>query len=598
MNAGAYPSLPSPRRRKPASGAAEAVAAAPVAQPVRVPLARENKRSPRRRGCLIFGGASLTALSLSLAHHMSDGDASMSHADGDNLVTRTTPGADTFAALADAQFDDLFSQAARLIPSTAPADAAEVIAAAATKREPVVWTRSFASDWRAHRVWDIASLQERLPWLVARAQAEGEFVLTAPQRGNSAPLLQGAPAWEPLRPEMRNISVETLLTASPASGHSSSSYYYYSGTLHDAATEHWATAQLLSELEPTAPLHLEDAPPLLPDDGVVPPTAASLAANRTSLRLWLTSDRVLARTHYDKGHNLLCVVRGQKRVLLWPPEELPSLHLYPAVHAGHRQSQVSLLRLTHVSAALASGAPPRALGALGEFDLVDARSLLGRRGARSVELDAGSMLYIPPYWAHAVYSSTPSVALAAFSTSWEQARWARAAWHAAPLGRFAAGGLCSKARGAAMVIAEFLHASAPTLGGTPREILAHLYAARFAPLYGALHAPSRATDASTSLAECLGAAARALPPGAPERDVALHHRMAQYASTVAALLVEPDRSADGRVFARGVAVELAGDYVEEMAGWAVGADGTWRLIRQLALAEELDDEIGRAPEPR
>jgi hypothetical protein len=29
-------------------------------------------------------------------------------------------------------------------------------------------------------------------------------------------------------------------------------------------------------------------------------------------------------------------------------------------------------------------------------------------------------------------------------------------------------------------------------------------------------------------------------------------------------------------------------YVEEIAGWACGADGAWRLLRLLALTEETD----------
>ena len=49
---------------------------------------------------------------------------------------------------------------------------------------------------------------------------------------------------------------------------------------------------------------------------------------------------VLSRTHYDKGHNLFAQLRGRKEVLLWPPEQLPKLHIYPAIHAAHRQSQV------------------------------------------------------------------------------------------------------------------------------------------------------------------------------------------------------------------------------------------------------------------
>ena len=36
------------------------------------------------------------------------------------------------------------------------------------------------------------------------------------------------------------------------------------------------------------------------------------------------------------------------------------------------------------------------------------------------------------------------------------------------------------------------------------------------------------------------------------------------------------------------AAELAADYVEEVAGWACGADGAWRLLRLLASTHETD----------
>ena len=50
----------------------------------------------------------------------------------------------------------------------------------------------------------------------------------------------------------------------------------------------------------------------------------------------------------------------------------------------------------------------------------------------------------------------------------------------------------------------------------------------------------------------------------------------------AALLREPDKAAGGRTFGAAVARELAGDYAEELAGWASGAAGAATLLRLLA----------------
>lgn len=413
--------------------------------------------------------------------------------------------------------------------------------------------------------------------------------------------------------------------------------YYYSGSLYDdAATAHWRLPPLLSQLSPLEPLHLEDVPGFGADEPVPPPADTSAhPRNHTSLRLWLTSGGVLARTHYDKSHNMLCVVRGRKKVVLWPPGELPALHLYPAIHAAHRQSQVSALRLdpahaavdaahaersgTTAAASATDGAVDGAAdvrapggvrsgsltpatvamrGVIGEFELVDGAALVGARNARGATLERGDCMYVPPYWAHAVHSPEPSIALAAFSTSWEQARWARSGWLAVPLGRFVAGGLCSKARGAALLITAFVHACTPFLApSTPRAFLAKLYASRYAPLYGALHDDGSAAlgaavgerSSSAGLADCLAASdGRTLPPEAPERDAALVQRVRAFAGRVAALLTQPDHAAGGRTYDRGVAMELAADYVEEIAGWACGAPGAWRLLRLLARTHETD----------
>ena len=56
-------------------------------------------------------------------------------------------------------------------------------------------------------------------------------------------------------------------------------------------------------------------------------------------------------------------------------------------------------------------------------------------------------------------------------------------------------------------------------------------------------------------------------------------------SQVAALLTEPDLS-NGRSFAPGVASVLAGDYVEETAGWPGGAETGRLLLLHLSTALE------------
>ena len=64
----------------------------------------------------------------------------------------------------------------------------------------------------------------------------------------------------------------------------------------DAATAHWSRAALLEDVEPIAPLHLDDVPALAPDEPLQPPPQApadAVPTNRTALRLWLTSAAVM-----------------------------------------------------------------------------------------------------------------------------------------------------------------------------------------------------------------------------------------------------------------------------------------------------------------
>ena len=68
--------------------------------------------------------------------------------------------------------------------------------------------------------------------------------------------------------------------------------------------------------------------------------------------------------------------------------------------------------------------------------------------------------------------------------------------------------------------------------------------------------------------------------------------MLSTASAVAALLREPDEAAGGRTFGAAVARELAGDYAEELAGWASGAAGAAALLRLLAGHGEAELAVG------
>jgi len=336
-----------------------------------------------------------------------------------------------------------------------------------------------------------------------------------------------------------------------------------------------------------------------------------------------------------ESHNVFAQLVGRKRVLLWPPSALPTLHLYPAVHAAYRQSQIPLRAAAGASKGLGRSIADRMMEAYplasrslravdaasagtaasvavlqpgqdeprgeaaGEASVVEGASAppplveASDEGAVSVELAPGECLYIPPYWAHAVLSVDASVSLAAFSTSWEQARWSRSGWLAAPLGRFS-GSRCARARGVTLLLAAFLRVLLPSLPppqpSSPRQFLARLYAARFQPLFGSLAEshPRAAPPPAVELAACLSA-----QPTDGEADAELRRRVVEFAASLAALLTQPDREWGGRRFESGIVAELAADYVEELLGWPSGAEDVAVMLQLLATPGVTDGEPRR-----
>ena len=113
--------------------------------------------------------------------------------------------------------------------------------------------------------------------------------------------------------------------------------------------------------------------------------------NQTATRLWLTSGRVLARTHYDSRTTYCCRARAQAHRSVAARGDTLAAAL-PAIHAAYGS-----LKCRCAACSARTRPSPRhdaAPGAVEPYALVDASSLLGSRGARSIELGEGDLLYI------------------------------------------------------------------------------------------------------------------------------------------------------------------------------------------------------------
>eukprot|EP00303_Exanthemachrysis_gayraliae_P015350 CAMPEP_0206028256 /NCGR_PEP_ID=MMETSP1464-20131121/44629_1 /ASSEMBLY_ACC=CAM_ASM_001124 /TAXON_ID=119497 /ORGANISM="Exanthemachrysis gayraliae, Strain RCC1523" /LENGTH=311 /DNA_ID=CAMNT_0053402309 /DNA_START=20 /DNA_END=952 /DNA_ORIENTATION=+ len=112
-----------------------------------------------------------------------------------------------------------------------------------------------------------------------------------------------------------------------------------------------------------------------------------------ALNLWVGGNGVTAAAHYDASANLYAQLHGRKRFLLVDPALHLELELYPFLHPRFRRAQ----RLP--------GEPHPALETGGSCG--DAAPLSPELPVVAVELDAGDVLYLPPYVFHHVVSDSP-----------------------------------------------------------------------------------------------------------------------------------------------------------------------------------------------
>ncbi len=101
-------------------------------------------------------------------------------------------------------------------------------------------------------------------------------------------------------------------------------------------------------------------------------------------RLWI-GGRMRSQTHNDADHNIACVIHGQRRFVLFPPEQVGNLYIGPF----DNPPPLSLVRLE---------AP--------DFDAFP-RFRQALDAAIQADLDPGDALFLPARWWHHVSSLSP-----------------------------------------------------------------------------------------------------------------------------------------------------------------------------------------------
>ncbi|KAL1528434.1 hypothetical protein AB1Y20_009782 [Prymnesium parvum] len=262
----------------------------------------------------------------------------------------------------------------------------------------------------------------------------------------------------------------------------------------------------------------------------------------SSANVWAGHAGVLATTHFDTSHNFVVQVFGTKRWLLWPPSELPALRLHPSSHPSRRQTRMQLLRRGVNGSRLADG--------------------YSRCPAHHEVMGPGDVLYVPPFWAHAVFTEEVGLSLSILSPSWLEAAWARASWYELPFNQLQ-DSATDRMLAAGVFISTLLPKCQALKGTTPRAFLHRdVHWARHAPISANEDVACSTHYASAELAQC-----REVLGGDRQRDFI--HLIEETSSKVAAVL---DREEGSHSFDAAVGRELLAGYVDQLANWAVGEE--------------------------
>uniref|UniRef100_A0A7S1U632 JmjC domain-containing protein n=1 Tax=Phaeomonas parva TaxID=124430 RepID=A0A7S1U632_9STRA len=275
--------------------------------------------------------------------------------------------------------------------------------------------------------------------------------------------------------------------------------------------------------------------------------------------LWLSQPGVVAQAHYDKSHNFVTQVLGNKRWLIFPPFQHFRLYQYPHLHPSYKQSQV-------------------------DFAAPDLKRFPSFRGAQALEAEVGpgDVLYMPPYWFHRVETTEMSLSLSVVSPSEEELVLSEAYWKDMPLGSLE--GKTERTLGARRYLLEVL----ARLRGvkSPRWFADRLYEQRYAALF---------PEASLLMQEKLAAfdchLAETDPLTGARLESTVRNSLPREELEATADFVA--ECANDDVIPPAVREQWAQSYVEEIARWARGDPEEAVLFIRKCLS---DDEHVKVPE--
>ena len=129
---------------------------------------------------------------------------------------------------------------------------------------------------------------------------------------------------------------------------------------------------------------------------IIDDISASLAArtdrrpDRQASGIWIGSEGVVTPLHHDAWTGLLFQMTGAKRILMFPPTDRPNLSFVSPFGVGDRWSRLP-----------------------GRADDADpaAHPRLARADRHEATLEAGEVLFVPPFWSHEIEALEANVSI-------------------------------------------------------------------------------------------------------------------------------------------------------------------------------------------
>lgn len=254
------------------------------------------------------------------------------------------------------------------------------------RREPVILTGSPLLRCTALERWsDSAYISSNVPLLsaVRRQNLSASFVYEDFTRLMGKQLLGKSPVGYPLQDKISVITADFL--AGRDHGGLTGPYLYYSHVLDSEP----GFAPIAADVAPLKLFEQSDAPDVL-------------AARDSSTNIWISRGGIAAGAHYDPTHNFFAQISGEKNFLVFAPDLASELKLHPFFHPRDRQVQLP----DRGSAGINGTAGGSAALAIAPFEAT---------------LNAGEILYLPPYWLHRVEAVGTSISVNVWSSSLEGA---------------------------------------------------------------------------------------------------------------------------------------------------------------------------------